>query len=707
MKEKLVMKKIGMDKKSILFRMTSFVIALIVIQAILLTGTLIAGGVLSQAQENAYQSFYDKVHNRNDSVQREMKNRWTNMTPFINKFSRNLSDTSSSKAFFDESIDELINMLRTTQTTGAFIILKEEELAKYPALYIRDYDPLWNDYSSKDLYLILGPSDLAKKQKIPMDQSWKYDMKFDESNSEFFEKPFSKAPLTFNANLLGYWSPPFKLFPDDLPIITYTMPLFDGDNVLRGIIGVEISVNYFNQFLPAIDLQPRDSMGYLIGYSNEGANKIQPILMVGALQKRMIRGDESFALTEVDKNRNIYRVENHNSEEKIYACLERIGLYKFNTPFEEESWYLVGLMTENHLLNYVRKIQQILGMSLLASIAIGIVGGYFISYRFTKPITQLVKQVKESANNKALKLNPTGLTEIDGLSSAMENANNELLESTVKMSKIIDLADFPIGVFEIKRDSSHVFMTDQLPVILEIDSALMAEIIQNKEKFIAHIRQKFNHPEKEDENVYQISTEPIKYVKVKLVKNENSTMGVVSDVTQEILEKNKIKMERDYDPLTMIYNRKAVQRRIENLIESAGSQDTAALIMFDLDYLKKINDTYGHQWGDSYINRAVSHLSKIGGTSSILGRRSGDEFVLFLFGFENRNAIRMEMDNFYQGLTKDLLAFPDSSLKPITISGGLLWIEDWTLKYDDLLNKADQILYEAKSRNKGYYVESA
>lgn len=165
MKEKLVMKKIGMDKKSILFRMTSFVIVLIVIQAILLTGTLIAGGVLSQAQENAYQSFYDKVHNRNDSVQREMKNRWTNMTPFINKFSRNLSDTSSSKAFFDESIDELINMLRTTQTTGAFIILKKEESEKYPALYIRDYDPLWNDYTSKDLYLLLGPSDLAKNKK--------------------------------------------------------------------------------------------------------------------------------------------------------------------------------------------------------------------------------------------------------------------------------------------------------------------------------------------------------------------------------------------------------------------------------------------------------------------------------------------------------------------------------------------------------------
>jgi len=700
------MKKIGIDKKSILFRMTSFVIVLIVIQAILLTGTLIAGGVLGQARENAFQSFYDKVHNRNDNVQREMKNRWINMTPFIEEFSRNLSENLSSKDFFDSSIDDLIDMLRTTKTTGAFIILKEES-SKYPALYIRDYDPLLNDYTNKDLYLILGPSDLAKDQKIPMDQAWKYDMKFDMSNSNFFEKPFSKAPLTFNANLLGYWNPPFFLFPDDLPIITYTMPLFDADQVLRGVIGVEISVNYFNQFLPAIDLQPRDSMGYLIGYSGKGADDIQPILRVGALQKRMIRADESFDLTEVDVNRSIYLVENHNSEDKIYACVERMGLYNFNTPFEGESWYLIGVTTENNLLSYVLKIQQILWMSLFASIAIGIIGGYLISYRFTKPITQLIKQVRESDKDKAIQLNPTGLTEIDALSSAMEKANNALLESTVKMSKIIDLADFPIGAFEIRSDIDYVFTTDQLPTILEIDSDVLHEITKNKGTFMNHIQQKLTIPEKEDENVYQISMDAIKYVKVKIVENTNSTMGVVIDVTDEILEKNKIKMERDYDPLTMIFNRKAVQLRIENIIENVSPRDTAALIMFDLDYLKQINDTFGHKWGDFYINRAVSHLTKIGETSSVLGRRSGDEFVLFLFGFADRDAIRKEMKTFYEGLTKDLLAFPDNSHKPIMISGGLLWIEDWTLKYDELLHKADELLYEAKKENKGFYIESA
>ncbi len=699
------MKKFSMDKKSIFFKMMSFVIALIVIQAILLTGTLIAGGVLEQAQENAYETFSDKVNNRKNYIQREMKDRWTNMTPYIQQISKNLSESKDSEAFFSSSIGDMINMLRTTQTTGAFIILNNSS-SSYPALYLRDYDPLLNDYSNKDLYLLLGPSDLAKEYKIPLDQSWKYEMRFNDSNKNFFEKPFLKAPLTFNARLLGYWNPPFFLFPNDMQIMTYTIPLFDEDQVLRGVIGVELSVNYLNQYLPATDLMPRDSMGYLLGYRDGEDDKIKPILTVGALQKRMIRTDEALELTEADLPRNIYQIKNHNSTEEIYASVERIGLYNFNTPFESEEWFLIGMMTENQLLSYVRRIQRILWISFIASLVMGIIGGYVISYGFTKPIAKLAKQVRESDKNKAIQLSSTGLKEIDELSSAMETANNALLESTIRMSQIIDLTNFPIGAFEIRNTSNQVFITDQLHLILNIDFDKVRELVKDKNAFLSYIYSLMIGPEQEDQDVYRLIGSENKYIRLKIVENESGTMGVIIDVTEEIMEKNRIKKERDYDPLTMIYNRKAVQLRIEKVIQSINPTDVTALIMFDLDNLKQINDAYGHRWGDFYINKAVSHLSEIGGKSSVLGRRSGDEFILFLYGFKDKDSIRKEIKEFYEELSKDLLSFPDGSLKSITISGGMLWVEDFTLDYDELLHRADELLYDAKNQNKGYFVES-
>lgn len=698
------MKTIRVDKNSIFFKMTSFVILLIILQAVLLTVTLIVGGVLEQARENAFQSFHDKVANRKDYIQREMKNRWTNMAPYVQQISKNLTAHKNSDGFFNASVDELTDMLRTTQATGAFVILQEDE-AHYPALYIRDYDPLLNDYTNKDLYLVLGPAQLAKQLKIPLDQLWKYDMAFDLSNNSFFEKPTQNAALTYNTDLLAYWNPPFSLFSEDIEIITYTMPIFDADKKLRGVIGVELSVNYVGQHMPATDLQERDSMGYMVGYSGSGDRNIQPVLMVGALQKRMIRKDEVMDMDVIDAARNIYRLNNHNSAENIYACVEQIGLYNHNTPFEGENWFLIGMMTENNLLSYVRKIQQILMISFAASVAIGIIGGYVISYRFTKPITRLAKQVQESEKDKAIVLDRIGLSEIDALSGAMAMANNDLLESTVKMSKIIGMAGFPIGAFEIRSASNHVFITDQLPAILDTPDGQMQELVREKNDFLEHLQGKMKLPLNDDEYVYQINGQDVKYIKVKIVENEASTIGVVIDVTLETQEKNRIKKERDYDPLTMIYNRKAVQERIEKII-TGGVLDTAALIMFDLDNLKQVNDTYGHEGGDLYLKRAVEHLSTIGGKQAVLGRRSGDEFVLFLYGFPDRKSIREEMDGFYRRLTQEQLIFSDGSQKPITISGGLLWIENWTLGYDDMLQKADSLLYKAKNLGKGSYCES-
>ena len=63
----------------------------------------------------------------------------------------------------------------------------------------------------------------------------------------------------------------------------------------------------------------------------------------------------------------------------------------------------------------------------------------------------------------------------------------------------------------------------------------------------------------------------------------------------------------------------------------AGTGDTTyAVVMIDLDDLKEVNDTYGHESGDQYIISAAEILKKIVGESGLTARHGGDEFVLFL-----------------------------------------------------------------------------
>lgn len=699
------MKRINLDKKSIVFRVTSLVIILIIAESILLTAFLILGGVLSQAEKNAYRSFADKVNNRKNYLESEMKNRWTNLDLYLDLISNQLLESEDVTEVFELISDNLISVMRTTQATGAFIILENEsEDKEYPSLYLRDYDPILNDYNNKDLYMVFGPSDLAGKLKIPLDQMWKFRISMNDMDTSFYDKPYEKASLTSQSDLLGYWSTPFRLFSNDIPIITYTMPLFDNRNQLRGIIGIEIATKYFSQFLPSTDLQVKDSLGYFIGYEVVNDDGIQPILLTKEIQKRVLKTNELLSYTSVNPEENIYILNNHKHKNNIYICIEEMKLYNNNTPFQGEKWYLIGMMPSNQLLNYVYRIQQILWFSVLSSILIGIIGGYFISYRFTKPVILLANKVRNSNQNKKLKLDKTGLTEVDELSEAMQSASNALLESSVKMSRIIDLVELPIGAFEYREDSNTVFVTDQLQEILSIKQDEMNLIVHNKEMFIEKINTLLNHPD-EEKDVYVLHSNPLKWIKMKWIKNIDFTIGVIMDVTDEMLEKKQILRDRDFDALTGIYNRKALQRKGEEILKNINNKLTSAVVMLDLDNLKFINDTFGHKWGDTYIRLAARHIEKISNERILYGRRSGDEFVVILFNYKTKEEIRACMQNFYDNLRNDILKLPNGSEKAISISTGLVWIENLDFTYDEYLHYADEALYESKSKEKGTFME--
>ena len=82
------------------------------------------------------------------------------------------------------------------------------------------------------------------------------------------------------------------------------------------------------------------------------------------------------------------------------------------------------------------------------------------------------------------------------------------------------------------------------------------------------------------------------------------------------------------DPLTQIYNREGMRQIAAKAFDKAAGQGRALLIMFaDMDKLKYINDTYGHEYGDKAIRSAARAIAGGGGISSIPVRYGGDEFV--------------------------------------------------------------------------------
>lgn len=151
------------------------------------------------------------------------------------------------------------------------------------------------------------------------------------------------------------------------------------------------------------------------------------------------------------------------------------------------------------------------------------------------------------------------------------------------------------------------------------------------------------------------------------------------------------------DPLTELLNRDSFFRLLDkNLSEVKEINEGLALIMIDLDHFKKVNDTYGHMVGDEVLARAAQTLKSQMRHSDFLGRYGGEEFIASIpkcdVGRAQSLAERM------RGLVSDL-QWSQPELK-VTASFGIALYPEHGHSVDELIQRADQALYRAKSRGR-------
>ena len=165
--------------------------------------------------------------------------------------------------------------------------------------------------------------------------------------------------------------------------------------------------------------------------------------------------------------------------------------------------------------------------------------------------------------------------------------------------------------------------------------------------------------------------------------------------------KAKIEYERDYDLLTNLLNCRAFHAQMQQLFQPSGKLKVAALIMMDLDNLKYINDTFGHDYGDQYI-RAAANALRIGTPdSAVLSRMSGDEFYIFLYGYDTEDQVREKIDQLQKSIQTSTLDLPNRPSFTIRASAGVAWYPKDSENYEQLIRYADFAMYSVKEHDEG------
>lgn len=163
------------------------------------------------------------------------------------------------------------------------------------------------------------------------------------------------------------------------------------------------------------------------------------------------------------------------------------------------------------------------------------------------------------------------------------------------------------------------------------------------------------------------------------------------------------------DALTGFYNRRQMEERIKQEIASAKRKHTSlCAIMIDIDYFKRVNDTYGHAAGDFILKTAARIMRSQLREYDVAARYGGEEFAILLPFTEEDEAVmvaqrlRKAVENKVIDIGK-VNTNNDTKTIKITISLGVYKFKD-TDKNSDLLVNADKALYKAKETGRNQVI---
>ena len=181
------------------------------------------------------------------------------------------------------------------------------------------------------------------------------------------------------------------------------------------------------------------------------------------------------------------------------------------------------------------------------------------------------------------------------------------------------------------------------------------------------------------------------------LRDDRHVRGVVlnaRDVTERLELEEQLTRQAFHDALTGLPNRALFRDRLEQaLARSARSRDRLAVLLFDLDGFKQINDTLGHDAGDKLLQEVARHFSDVTRPSDTVARLGGDEFALLVEGADQALA---------QGVADRLL---EQLAEPVPMDGrelsvgasvGIVLHPGGPAEGEDLLRHADLAMYAAK-----------
>lgn len=273
------------------------------------------------------------------------------------------------------------------------------------------------------------------------------------------------------------------------------------------------------------------------------------------------------------------------------------------------------------------------------------------------------------------------------LATALHNMSNGILK--ISGAEIVELYNERLcAMLNLPRDALARGMT--LSFYLEAtgrangwDDARVARVLANHRQWMTRTEQTRVEHTFDDGRIISVTCQPV----------ADGAVLTFDDVTQARLAQQEISQLAYRDPLTGLPNRRSL---IERLAEKREAKIPFTLLLIDLDRFKIVNDTFGHGIGDRLLVSVADRLNDLMNETGFVARLGGDEMAVIVRG---NSEVAIELaERIVDGLEEPYVF--DELTVVIGCSIGVCGTEDQS-DLDDLMQRADIALYEAKRHGRG------
>lgn len=464
-----------------------------------------------------------------------------------------------------------------------------------------------------------------------------------------------------------------SMFDPDEPVMFIATPVFK-DNKIISVLMLKLPSSFVNQVLHFRASEMQSFETYAVGkdYLLRSDSSLKKDLTV----KKSFNDPKNYSVVTENVDKAL-KGQSGVSVIKDYRGIDVISAYM---PFEFHSirWAVVSEIDEIDITKELSEIEKTFYMwTLIISILVFIIGYFLIKKILAVSVINPLVSLYEKAK---------------GFEDIINNSINEIyIFSKNELYFIfanyiaINNSGFSIEELEKMRPFELEHICDEENFLKLIEPLLSGEkIIQVFETL--HRRK--------DGTLYDVQIN-LQLIEVDGVEKFVAIVNNITEHKKTIQEKEYYYELASYDYLTKIFNRQKFDKLFNKEVERSRRYGfSLSLVIIDIDFFKKINDTFGHQAGDEVLKTVSAHIKILLRDSDVFARWGGEEFVIFMPHTDLSKAVEKA-----ESLRLSIEELEIDTVGHITCSFGVAQLMNFE-NTNEVFTQADKALYKAKENGR-------